>query len=81
MEEQLELNFETGRINRGEMELMTLEELLFLLGSAIQYNSMFPIPESETFVNTLRETVGTGFTSEQYEDFKKEMQKFMNNEN
>lgn len=77
----LELNLETGRINRGEMELMTVEELLFLLGSAIQYNQMFPVPESEAFINTLRETVGTGFTSEQYADFKAEMKKYLSDEN
>lgn len=71
------LNFETGEILRNNQQIMTLEELLFLVGSAIQYNNMFPIQQSEKFVNELRETVGMGFTKEQYEEIK-EMMKEMN---
>lgn len=68
--EELELNFETGKVLRGDKELMTLEELIFLLGSAVQYHNMFPIEQSESFVTELRETVGAGFTKEQFQEIK-----------
>lgn len=68
--EELELNFETGKVMRGETELMTLEEMIFLVGSAVQYNNMFPIQQSEEFVANMRESIGLGFTKEQFEEIK-----------
>lgn len=70
-EEELVLNFEEGKILRNDKELMTLDELLFLLGGAVQYNGFAPIPQSEEFIAELREVIGLGFTKEQFEEIKK----------
>jgi hypothetical protein len=59
-QEELSLDFESGNVSRGDTPLMT----------------MFPIPESEDFVSKLRERIGLGFTKEQYEEIKKQMQSF-----
>lgn len=53
--EELSLNFETGEIMRDETPIMTLDEMLFLLDSANQYNNMFPIEQSQEFMAELRE--------------------------
>lgn len=79
--EMLEMDFEAGEVRRGDKVLMSIEEFTFLIGSAVAYNNTFPIPQTQDFVNEVRELVGEGFTREQYADFKKEMAKYMNNEN
>lgn len=78
--EELGLDFETGKVTRGDVEIMNLEELLFLLDSAVQYNSFNPIPESEEFVADLRERVGLGFTKEQFQEMKEYVKQFNSNE-
>ncbi|QNR70371.1 hypothetical protein IAQ67_28870 (plasmid) [Paenibacillus peoriae] len=75
--DELAIDFLEGKVLRGEQELMTLEELLFLLHSAKQYNDMFPIAESEAFVGELRERIGTGFTREQMEEHKAMIKEFI----
>lgn len=74
--DELMIDFETGKVTRNETELMTLEELLFLLGSAVEYNNMFPIEESQKFVAELHEMVGTGFTPEQFKEFTEAMKEW-----
>ncbi|MEK3673573.1 hypothetical protein [Paenibacillus sp. FSL R10-2771] len=68
--EELELNFETGEIKRGETLIMTLDELLFLLDSANEYNDMFPIEQSQAFMAELRARIDLGFTPEQFAEIK-----------
>lgn len=75
--DELTIDFLEGKVLRGEQELMTLEELLFLLHSAKKYNDMFPIEESESFIGELRERIELGFTREQMEEHKAEIRKFM----
>lgn len=69
MEERLDIDFLEGKVLRDGKELMSLHEMLFLLESAIKYNNMFPIDESQKFVAELHERVGTGFTREQFAEF------------
>jgi hypothetical protein len=64
--EELELNFLNGEITRGGNFVTTLDELLFLLDSAVQYNNMCPITESQDFIAELRERIGLGYTKEQF---------------
>ncbi|MBP1308936.1 hypothetical protein JOD82_001956 [Paenibacillus sp. 1182] len=73
MEQELTIDFENGKVLRGENVLMTTEELLFLIGSVVQYNNMCPIEQSQEFVADLHERAGTGFTTEQFVDLKKAM--------
>lgn len=75
--EELCLDFEKGCVLRGETPIMNLEELLFLLDSAVQYNSMFPIEQSQEFVAELHDRIGTGFTKEQFEEIKKLQAQFL----
>ncbi|ADO59701.1 hypothetical protein [Paenibacillus polymyxa] len=76
MIQELTIDFESGKVLRGETELMTTEELLFLIGSAVQYNNMFPIEQSQKFVADLHELAGTGFTTEQFAEMKKAMKEW-----
>lgn len=76
MEDLLEIDFIESKVLRDGKELMTLHEMLFLLESAIQYNNMFPIDESQKFVAELHERVGTGFTTEQFAEFKEAMKEW-----
>lgn len=78
--EELTIDFIEGKVLRGEQELMTLEELLFLLDSANSYNEMFPIEQSEEFVGELRELIGLGFTKEQMKEYKESLQEYMQGE-
>jgi len=71
---ELGINFETGEVSRGELVLMNLDEMLFLLHSAVRYNTMFPIEESEKFIAELRDQIGLGFNTEQFNEFKIMMQ-------
>lgn len=75
-QEEYTLDFQKWKILKGDKELIDLDDLLFLLESGIRYNEMIPIPESQKFVEELRERVGLGFTKEQFEEIKKEMQRF-----
>ncbi|OMD21315.1 hypothetical protein BJP48_30045 [Paenibacillus odorifer] len=68
--EEMTLNFETGEILRGDEPVMTLDEMLFLLDSANQYNNMFPIEQSQTFMANLRKRIDLGFTAEQFAEIK-----------
>lgn len=68
--EELSLNFEMAEIMRGETPIMTLDEMLFLLDSANQYNNMFPIEQSQKFMAELRERIGVGFNPEQFAEIK-----------
>ena len=72
-EEDVELNFDTGEITRGDQVLMTLEEVVFLVGAAVQYNSMAPTEKSEQFVADLAEAVGMQMTPEQFAEIKQMM--------
>lgn len=75
-QEEYTLDFQKWKILKGDKELIDLDDLLFLLESGVRYNEMIPIPESQKFVEELRERVGLGFTKEQFEEIKKEMQRF-----
>lgn len=69
-QEEIGINFETGEVTRGEMVLMNLDEMLFLLDSANQYNNMFPVEQRQKFMTELRERIGLGFTADQYAEMK-----------
>jgi hypothetical protein len=55
--------------------LMDLDELLWLVGSAVKYVESFPEELGEDFVRELREIVGMGFTNEQFETIKSMVQR------
>lgn len=78
-ENMVGLDFEKGQVMRGETFLMTVDELLWLIGSAIKYDEMDSIPESQKFVNSIRDYTGQGFTTEQFAEIKLIMQKYVEN--
>lgn len=69
-DQEIGINFETGEVNRGDAVLMSLDEMIFLLDSANQYNNMFPIEQSQKFISELRKRIGLGFTHEQFTEMK-----------
>ena len=52
-----------------------MDELLWLVGSAVKYVESFPEELGEDFVRELREIVGMGFTNEQFETIKSMVQR------
>lgn len=75
-QEEYTLDFQKWKILKNDKELIDLDTLLFLLESGVRYNEMIPVPEGQKFVEELRERVGLGFTKEQFEEIKKEMERF-----
>ncbi|MNL43533.1 hypothetical protein D3C87_1660500 [compost metagenome] len=67
----LVFDFEAGNIRRNGAEVMTLDELIFLLDGAKQYSGMFPIPQATEFFQELHERLGLMYTKEQFDEIKK----------
>ncbi len=70
-ENELIFDFENKSIKRGMEQIITFEELLFLMGCAKEFENMGMYPPASEFMAELREVLGFGFTREQFEQIKK----------
>ncbi|MEC0234054.1 hypothetical protein P4H71_06880 [Paenibacillus kribbensis] len=60
--EKLNIDWDNGKVMRGNAEVMTLDEMLSLIGAAAKAYDRFRIPASREFLNAIRERIGAKVT-------------------